>query len=318
MNEIAAQNEISGPTLAMRVAQASHDARGADSPATVRSYGAGVKRFARWCDETGRDYALPVDPRTLAAFVDDMGEVLAVASVSLYVTAINRMHNDLNLSAPAGASVVKLALRRLRRAKGVRQKQAKPLRWEQINELLEAIGNDLPALRDAALIALAYDTMCRASELVALRTRDIQNANDGTESGRAFVAASKTDQEGAGAFKFVAPDTMHRLRAWIDAASLEDSDYLFFSLSPVELARPADHLSPRDVARIYKRRTGEEYSAHSTRVGSALDQHAAGVETGLTAQAGGWKSDAMVRRYTAEQDAGRGGAAVLAKAQGRV
>ena len=49
-------------------------------------------------------------------------------------------------------------------------------------------------MRDAALIALAYDSMARRSELAAMDVRHIEAAEDGTAT--ALIASSKTDQDG--------------------------------------------------------------------------------------------------------------------------
>ncbi|MBL7590186.1 integrase, partial [Escherichia coli] len=74
-------------------------------------------------------------------------------------------------------------------------------------------------LRNAALIAVAYDTLLRRSELVSLYIGDLQRGADG--SGTVLVRRSKADQEGEGAIKYLAPDTMTRVEAWLAAARLE-------------------------------------------------------------------------------------------------
>ena len=90
----------------------------------------------------------------------------------------------------------------------------------------------------------------------------------------------------------------------------------FMPLSPVQINTSKKSISSRDVSRIYKRRCGSEYSAHSTRVGSAVAQREAGIDSGLIMASGGWKSPVMVARYTKEADAQRSGAAKLARMQG--
>jgi hypothetical protein len=57
-------------------------------------------------------------------------------------------------------------------------------------------------------------------------------------------------------------------------------------------------------------------SAHSTRVGGAVDMVEAGVDVGGIMLAGGWKSPTMVARYSKGSDA-RAGAAKLAALQKR-
>jgi integrase len=48
--------------------------------------------------------------------------------------------------------------------------------------------------RERALLAVAYDTMARRSELVALDVEDLSFMEDG--SGRVIIRRSKTDQGG--------------------------------------------------------------------------------------------------------------------------
>ena len=186
------------------------------------------------------------------------------------------------------------------------------MRMEHIREALARMGRTSRTdLRDAALLSLAYDGMFRASELVALNVRDVQpQGQDAT----ARLGRSKTDQEGKGSIRFVARDTYARVRAWVEAEGLEDAAPLFYPLSNVA---KGERLTPRDVGRIFKRRVGEDFSAHSTRVGAAVEQREAGITTGQIAQAGGWKSDAMPARYTRRVDAMSSGAAILARRQGR-
>lgn len=326
VNSLPAAPDLDPQAMQVRLAQAQHDARDVYADNTVETYGHGIRRFVRWCDDTGREYRVPVEPRDLAQFVDDVSDELAPATVGVYVSAISRMHGDLDLPSPASARVVQLALKRMRRTaaqaagrdrsarKG--RGQAKPLTREAIDAALSMITESLADLRDAALLSIAYDSMARASELIALRVSDIHRDADG--SGSVEIVRSKTDQEGEGLDRYLAPDTMRRVTAWIDAARLDPDSFLFFSLSPVEPKDgPADHISRRDVSRIYQRRLGPGYSAHSTRVGAAVDQLAAGLTTGEIAQSGGWKGEAMVNRYTRRGQVKKSGAAKLAQMQGR-
>jgi hypothetical protein len=83
------------------------------------------------------------------------------------------------------------------------------------------------------------------------------------------------------------------------------------------LAAKNDRIGTRDVSEIFRRRCGDRFSAHSTRVGAAQDAKAAGASTGAIPQAGGWKSERMVSRYTEKLAARESAAAMLAQVQGR-
>jgi len=296
--------------LTTRLAAYAEMSEGAFSPNTVRAIRSDTNIFTAWCTERGGT-ALPADPATVAAFVDAMGAIRKPATVSRYVASIDHMHRAVDLLPPGASNAARLAMRRLRKTKGTRQDQAKALRWTTLDKALNRFGGDLIDLRDAALLTLAYDTFARASELVAIRVGDVQRDID---SSTCYFARSKTDQEGEGDYRFVSASTYERIRAWAEAAHLDKTDPLFI---PLGFNAKNDAISTRDVSEIFRRRCGDRFSAHSTRVGAAQDAKAAGASTGAIQQAGGWKSERMVARYTEKLAAKESAAAMLAQVQGR-
>ena len=76
--------------------------------------------------------------------------------------------------------------------------------------------NALKGLRDCALLSVAYDTLCRRSELVLADVEHLTCSDDG--SGSLYLPTCKTDQEGKGSFRYLAPDTMQWLMAYLDTA----------------------------------------------------------------------------------------------------
>ena len=283
--------------------------------ATQRLYQLGQRRFADWCAAEGVPYDFPahaVTPEALALFVEALGaEGRAPATIDGYVAGVAAMHRRLDIPSPSDAQVVRDAKKALRAAKGSAQVQAQPMRRAAIDAALPAFGEALVDLRDRALIALGYDTMARASELVAFRVSDLREED---RVASILVARSKTDQAGRGQRRFVGQDTMRFLREWIAAAELAPDAPLF---RPLSRKGQGDRLTRRDVARIFQRRLGQGLSAHSARVGAAVDQRAAGLTTGEIAQAGGWKGEAMPARYTAHLSVNESAAAKLARMQGR-
>ncbi|WP_306133454.1 tyrosine-type recombinase/integrase [Roseivivax marinus] len=287
-------------------------AQGAFSPNTLRAIKADTAVFQAWAAETGHSGALPLAGDTVAAFVADMGEDRKPATVSRYVSSLDHLHRAAELPPVGPTNAVRLALRTLRRDKSTAQKQAKPMRRAVLETALADMTNSPKDLRDAALLSLGYDTLCRSSELVAIRVQDVTRHPDG--SGRLYVARSKTDQEGAGSWRYIAPDTLARVVAWIEAAGHDEGEPLFLSLGP---AAKGGAISARDALRIFKARLGVDYSTHSARVGGAKDQLDGGVPIGKLAESGGWKSLTMPLRYGADALAGQSGAAMLAQKQGR-
>ena len=293
--------------------------QGAFSANTRRALKADLRIYRAWCAEEGRQ-ALPATPDTIAAFVDAMAVTRAPATVRRYVASIAVAHRATGSPEAPKSPAVKLALKRMHRDRGRRQAQAPGLTWPLRQRLVEAAGDRPIDTRNCALLAVAYDTMLRRSELAALRVCDL--AVDRTGAATVLVRNSKTDAEGEGAVLYVAPDSVALVAEWLERSGVADGR-LFRSLSRGELG---EGLDPSQIPRIYKamaRRAGIEaeladrLSGHSTRVGPAQDMVAYGIELPAIQQAGRWKSTAMATRYAERLLAGRSGAAQLAHMQGR-
>lgn len=314
---------VAGGADAVAVAnleQHARDARGAYAPNTERAMRADVAIFSSWCLDKEVP-CLPATPETVAAFIDDKSQVKAPATVRRYVSSIASFHRAAKLASPSETNEVKLALKRMHRAKGRAQAQAAGLTRGIIDKMLDVPDAGPRGLRNRALLAVAYDTLCRRSELVALTRADIERgpAGDGT----AIIRRSKTDQEGQGHIRYLHADTMRMLDAWLAAIPAGEGPLFrvvakggtvngFMAAGDVavvfkEMALAAG-ISPELTARI---------SGHSTRVGAAIDMATRGIGLPSVMQAGGWKTAEMVGRYTKRLDARQSGAAKLAVMQDR-
>ena len=294
--------------------------RGAFSVSTERARRADLVVFRAWCAARGAA-DLPAEPGALAAFVDDMAAARAPATVRRYVASVAAAHRTAGLACPARSVAVGLALRRMDRHRGRRQKQARGLTWALRERLLGAAGDRLIDARNRALVAVAYDAMLRRSELVGARVADF--VRDPRGGATLLVPRSKTDPAGRSATVYIASDTASLLAEWLHRAAVDDGR-LFRSLR--KDGAVGQRLHPSQVPRIFKamaRRAGlpeavvEGLSGHSARVGAAQDMVAAGIELPAILQAGRWKSAAMVSRYGERLLARRSAAAQLARLQGR-
>ena len=296
------------------------DAAGALSDNTVRAMRADLAVFVAWCRERGLK-PVPATAATVAAFVGDMAEVRAPATVRRYVASIAAVHKVLGRGRPARSAAVKVALQRMHRRKGRRQAQARGLTWALRQRLLEAPGARLIDDRNRALVAVAYDAMLRRSELTGVELTDFIEEVPGYAT--LLVRRAKTDPEGRGAAVYLARDTVALVRVWLERSGVEEG-LLFRSMTKGGAIREALH--PSQVPRIFKamaRRAGlpeevaESLSGHSPRVGAAQDMVASGIEMPAILQAGRWKTSAMVNRYGERLLARRSGAAQLARLQRR-
>lgn len=205
----------------------------ASSPHSIRALKSDLEAFDLWCRRTHR-IALPATPEIVADYLDARAGLGAKpASLGRYKASIAKIHQLLDFKDPTTAELVKLRLRAIRREKGVAQAQARPLRFKgavrdverepprgvNVRALLEAAGDDLPGLRDRALLSVAYDTGLRASELVAVRIDHVLEALD-PEARLLAIPRSKTDSEGEGATAFLSPRSVRAMMAWRTAAGI--------------------------------------------------------------------------------------------------
>lgn len=182
-----------------------------------------------------------------------------------------------------------------------RPKQAKGMTREYLEKCIAVQPDDPWGMRNRAMISLGYDLLTRRSELVALRTDDIELRGDGTL--RAIIRRSKADPFGMGRIGFSSRRSAELVGKWL-AWRGEGIDPLFCGIyqgkpinrplgtTKVKLiikeAIAAAGLPPEDVA---------AFSGHSLRVGAAQDLLCAGFDTAAIMRAGGWKSVNVLGRY---------------------
>jgi site-specific recombinase XerD len=288
---------------------------GAYAANTIRAYRADFIKFQAWCDQEGHG-SLPAAPETLALYVETLAnEKTAPATIQRAVVGIGRIHRLIAAANPAPSDVVSLALKRMSRARGRRQKQAAGLTAVLRDRLLAACGADLRGLRDRALLSFGYDTLCRRSELVALQAEDIEILPDG--DGSILIRRSKTDQAGEGRLGYLSKESVGLIRRWMDAAEIR-SGPLFRGV--LGLTVEERRLHPYAVNRILKAlamkagldpTTVKQLSGHSMRVGAAVDMVENGIDLVPIMHAGGWKSANMVLRYTQQISLAKSGMARL-------
>ncbi|WP_256326316.1 integrase [Sphingomonas sp. NFR15] len=205
----------------------------ASSPHSIRALKSDLEAFDLWCRSSQR-ISLPASAETVAEYLDARaGRGSKPASVGRYKASIAKIHQILGLVDPTTDILVKLRLSAIRRRMGTAQSQARPLRFKgpvrdverdaprglNVRTLLESCGDDLPGLRDRALLSVAYDTGLRASELVAVDFAHILEAID-PEARLLSIPRSKGDQEGEGATAYLSPRSVRAIAAWQDAAGI--------------------------------------------------------------------------------------------------
>lgn len=274
---------------------------GAYSPRTIKGYAADLRDFSLWCSKHS-DPWLPAQPSTVAAYVDhQLAQAKRISTIKRRLCAIAFAHRMHDLPPPTDANLVRLAVRRATRQQASRPQQKRGLTHTIRTDIVAACSNSLTGLRDAALISVGYDTLCRSSELAAM---DVEHVRlDETRTGSILIPRSKSDATGEGRIAYLSPDTTALLARWIKEAGLSEGP-LFRSL---HLGRVHDGpLATSSIRRLIKRATKRaglspsitsELSGHSMRIGAAQDMLVAGFDALAIMQAGGWKSANVVLRY---------------------
>jgi integrase/recombinase XerD len=270
---------------------------GAYSDITLRGYRCDLETFAAWCCANGESF-LPATPRGVSAFLDEQVLTFTYATIRRRVCAIKFLHRMSDVPSPVEHSEVYLSLRRAARQKGRRPKQVKGLIRTIKSPIIKACPDTLLGNRDAALIGVGYDTLCRSSELAWMMVDHID-----LDGRTAYVPRSKSDPFGDGRLAWISPDTAVALRRWLDASGLRSGN-LFRGLRLGRLSPGAMETS--SIRRLIKqaaRRAGLEeetvrgLSGHSMRVGAAQDLMLSGLDTLAIMTAGGWRNVEVVARY---------------------
>jgi integrase len=321
-NSQLAPSASASPALAERLSDWSGMAAGALAANTLRAWRADWEIFGEFC-RTFRLERLPAVPKTVRDFVFDcLSRGKKPATIRRYVSTIGRAHRASQVLDPTASEEVKLALKEMGRRAPARQTQARGLVWKEIEAFLSVAPRNLRDIRDRALVAAAYDTMCRRKELVSLLVEDIAEASsDG--SGSILIRKSKTDVTGEGATAYLSPLTMRLVSEWIKESGLKDGPLFVRVLGPssVGIVLTAQNVNAilRKVGKWIglEREDWERISGHSARVGAVQDLLALNIDLASVMQAGRWKDTRMPMRYGERVLASRGAMARAAKAQGR-
>lgn len=207
------------------------------APETRRALTDDLSCYLAWCT-TEKRQAFPADPEDLVRYLRwlEQGRGFRPATLTRRIASLSRLHRMLNLSSretlPTRAVMVADALKAARRRKGSQQRQAAGVRLGTMMNpqdevegitlamLFSVCASDLQGLRDGALLATAFESGLRVSELAAIDIRDVDPQADGR--GILTIGKTKTDQEGEGRYAWLSVDTMRRIGAWLEASGLED------------------------------------------------------------------------------------------------
>jgi len=266
---------------------------GAYAPSTIRAYRGNFEKFIKFCDSENIQ-ALPAHATTVSKFIQMLTKSgLKSSSIRLAYASISTIHKLNELPDPTLSPIAKLELRRMHRIIGRSSKQAMGITAPILQRMLASCNDDLRGIRNRALLMLAYETLCRRSELISLRIEDIEKPAD-SETAMIKLRKSKSDQDSIGAWLKISQKTYVAIANWLLIAGL-DSGFIFRGISP--RGDILQSLKPAQINRIYKRiainsklsiEQISHISGHSIRVGATQDLLSSGYSLPIIMKLGRW------------------------------
>lgn len=313
------------------------------SPETRRAYQGSWARFRNWY--LNRHHALeptdlvpvdargnivdpldagPIDVENYISYLgagDDhtKGQHLSSAYIERELAAITHAFTLNDITPPTRHPSVKVTLAGSRRTLGTAQRQAIPLRLEDLRRILNAMAiptnrsQTHPVIRrDRALLALGWAAALRRDELVGIDVEHLTFTGDAERGGGVVIEIprSKTDQEAAGQHVGISYSTQPSscpVRAALALARIRKTGPLF--VSTTRHGKNGGRLTGGTVNRIVKRNVQtilgydpDDYTSHSLRAGLVTELRARGVDAADIMKQTRHRDTRMLHRYDRPAD----------------
>ena len=274
---------------------------GAYAPSTTRAYKSNFENFIKFCDENNTT-ALPASSEMVASYIKKLSSHLKSSSIKIAVASIAALHNLNSLNDSTQHPDIKIEMRRMYRTLGRHAKQAYGINKDLLDKMVAATDDSLRGIRDKAILLVAYDTLCRRSELVSLEFEDfLINEKDG--SVKLKLRKSKTDPHGAGKNLHLSSEAQKAIKEWVEKSKIS-SGKIFRAITVSEKIK--ESLNSSHIGRIYKEIAAKSnvdsniiksISSHSMRVGAAQDLMLSGAAFPTIMNRGRWSKIDTVMRY---------------------
>ena len=274
---------------------------GAYAPNTLKSYYSDAKSFVDWCEQRNMN-PFPLMSDTVSCFIEYMQQDYSYSTIRRRLSALRRLNGLLGFEDQTFTEEVYLAIRKLKRAKCIEQRQAVGINEDLLNKMIEAQPETLVGNRNRLLLSLGYDFLARRSELVAIRNADLTFTADGALKG--IIRRSKTDQYGRGRLVFGSARSAVLLKKWRRQKPTE-IHAVFCAINHGRCLdraicdRQVNEVIKQALVRVkrYPRPDDFEVSGHSLRVGAAQDLLIRGYDLAAIMRSGGWTDPSTVSRY---------------------
>jgi site-specific recombinase XerD len=277
---------------------------GAYAPSTIRAYRVDFQDLIKFCIESN-SVALPTAPCLIVKYICKLTNGgRSSASIRRAIAGIATIHKLNRFQDPTKDPDVILEMRRMHRKLGRASNQAQPVTATILDKLLNATDDSIRGVRDRALLLVAYDTLCRRSELAALQVEDVKTIiKDEGEKLTILLRRSKTDQDSTGKVLHISQRAKEALKEWMKILSA-DHGQLFRGINRAQSITSS--LGASQINRIYKyiaKNAGlnskfiKGISGHSMRVGHAQDLVASGASMAKIMSKGRWSKTDTLMRY---------------------
>jgi hypothetical protein len=244
---------------------------------------------------------------------------LKVSTLELRRAAIRYLHYLAGCPIPTAEAMVGETLAGIRRdaaRQGERPTKKLAAAIAMLGEIIAPIGDDLPGLRDRAVLWVGFAGVLRRSELAGIR---VEHLEPGPRGLRLTLPRSKGDRDGRGVTIAIPHGTtalcpVRALRRWLDAAGITQGAAFRRVWAPPArggVPRPvtvgAAAINGRTVARILKARAAAGYDAaalggHSLKRGAMTTGMDLGVHPARLKRFGRHKSYAVMDAYLEHGD----------------
>lgn len=281
---------------------------------TRKAYQAAVQHF-----EVEWGGFLPATADSIARYLADYAETLAVNTLKQRLAGIAQWHIDQGFPDPTKAPIVRKVLKGIRELHPAQEKQAKPLQIEQLRQLIDWIDMQLAEpvtapvrlhlLRDRALVLLGFWRGFRSDELCRINIEHLTLVPG--QGLTLFISRSKGDRQAQGrtvqapALQALCPvDACH---AWLDASGLNAGPLFraidrWGNLSDEPLHTGSIIPLLRELFARARVPESDRYSSHSLRRGFASWANAAGWDTKALMEYVGWRDVKSALRYIESRD----------------
>lgn len=277
----------------------------ATSENTRRAYRSAIRHFLAWGG------LLPADETGLIRYLAEHAGSLNPRTLSLRLTALSQWHQHQGFSDPCASPNVRKILTGIMRVHAKPKKKARALLIEDLERIVRYLSSqpDIKAIRNSALLQIAFFGGFRRSELVSLQCEYVKWESEGVSL---LLPRSKTDQAGEGVLKAIpygddscCPATA--LQRWLKVSGI-DTGAIFRRIDQWKrIGEQALH--PNSVNKILAECAAAagldyvpEFSSHSLRRGMATSAYRAGASFRDIKRQGGWRFDGTVQGYIEDAD----------------